>query len=206
VFDLEGAECVEAVCEGDADVDLGRLPFQILRFHALAEGLQAVHSCLDLASNVIAKPLLPVRPAQAHRYPEYSVASRGGRTVLLLKAYLLANEHHGCTAAVLNGRVAPPSVESTIAGHGADLVIRRDLAQKVAENGTVTLTVRGEFHFTSVAASCVHCCVDLAILAPAVCAMLACRPFFVTKKLDSSAVDQMVQRPRSAAVRNLNSQ
>lgn len=76
-IDLGCAECVEAVHEGDADMDLARLPVWVSRGDALAEGLQAAHFCLVPASNVKARPLLPVRPVEAPTLPDRPPEFRG---------------------------------------------------------------------------------------------------------------------------------
>ena len=57
--DLGGAEGVEAVDEGDADLDFGGLTVRVSCRDAFAKGLQAPHFCLDPASDVISGPPLP---------------------------------------------------------------------------------------------------------------------------------------------------
>lgn len=60
--DLGFAECVEAVDEGDADVDFGGLAVRVSCGEALAECLQAAHLCLDPAPGVVSCPALPEGP------------------------------------------------------------------------------------------------------------------------------------------------
>ena len=57
--DLGGAEGVEAVDEGDADLDFGGLAVEVSYRYAFARGLQAPHLRLDPASDVISGPSLP---------------------------------------------------------------------------------------------------------------------------------------------------
>ena len=63
--DLGGAECVEAVHEGDADVDFDGLAVRVSRHNAFAEGLQTAHSCLDPAAGVVSGPSFSQRPSVA---------------------------------------------------------------------------------------------------------------------------------------------
>ncbi len=60
--DLGVAEGVEAVHEGDADVDFSDLAVRVSRHDALAEGFSAAHSRSDPAVGVVSGPSLPERP------------------------------------------------------------------------------------------------------------------------------------------------
>jgi hypothetical protein len=61
--DFGGAECVEAVDEGNADLDFGGLAVGVSCGDAFTEGLEAAPLCLDPTSGVISRPALPERPA-----------------------------------------------------------------------------------------------------------------------------------------------
>lgn len=79
-------------------------------------------------------------------------------------------------------------VEGTITGHGADLLILRDLVQKVRQDGAVALAAAREFHGLDVAGACVHRKVDLAVLTSAMRAVPASEPLAIPEKLDPCAV------------------
>ena len=57
--DLGGDERIEAVDEGDADLDFGSLAVWVSRGDAFAEGLEAPHLGLDPAWDVISGSALP---------------------------------------------------------------------------------------------------------------------------------------------------
>ena len=63
--DLGNTECIEAVHEGDADVDLGGLAVRVSRHDAFAEGFHTAHSCLDPAAGVVSGPSFSQRPSVA---------------------------------------------------------------------------------------------------------------------------------------------
>ena len=74
--DLGGAEGVEAVHEGDTDVDFGGLAVWISCGDALTEGLEASHLCLGAAAGVVSGPPLPERSAVVTRGAQGFVACR----------------------------------------------------------------------------------------------------------------------------------
>ncbi|KPP97538.1 MAG: hypothetical protein HLUCCA12_18220 [Rhodobacteraceae bacterium HLUCCA12] len=65
--DLGGAEGVEAVHEGNADVDFCGLSVGVSCHDALAEGFQAAHLRLDPAAGVVSGPAFPEGPAVVPR-------------------------------------------------------------------------------------------------------------------------------------------
>src|SRR5690606_16307716 len=105
------------------------------------------------------------------------VAGLGCGTVLAPSPPVLADGYDRRSTALEDRAMASPCVKSAIAGHGADLFIRRDLGQQVGQNGAVTLVARGELYCTDVAGGRIHRQVNLAILASALRAMLARKPF-----------------------------
>lgn len=119
-------------------MDLGALPVWIARGDALAEEFEAAHLRFDPTSDVIAGPVLLVRPAEALARTQDLVAGVSGRAVLLPQAAVPADGDDGSAAAIHVYGVTTPGVESTVAGHGADLFIPRDLIQQVRQHRAVT--------------------------------------------------------------------
>ncbi|GLC62862.1 hypothetical protein PLESTB_001952400 [Pleodorina starrii] len=72
-----------------------------------------------------------VRVSEGLEYGMDVVAGASGRAVLLPEAPVLADRDNGGAAAIQDGRVATPGVKGAIAGHGADLLIGRDLIASV---------------------------------------------------------------------------
>ena len=62
-YDLSCAELIEALDEGDADLDFGSLAVWVSRGDAFSECLEASHLGLDPASDLISGPALPERPS-----------------------------------------------------------------------------------------------------------------------------------------------
>ena len=94
--------------------------------------------------------------------------------------------------------MASPCVKGTVSGYGADLLIGRDLLRQVGQNRAVALVTRGEFDGTDVAGGRIHRQMDLAILAAALCAMPAGKPFPIAEEFDPGAVHQQVERTQAA--------
>src|SRR5690606_5147233 len=111
---------------------------------------------------------------------------------------ILADWYDRGAAALQDRGVASPCVKGTVSGYGAYLLIGRDLLQQVGQNRAVALVTRGEFHGTDVAGGRIHRQMDLAILAAALCAMLAGKPFPIAEEFDPGAVHQQVERTRRA--------
>jgi hypothetical protein len=93
------------------------------------------------------------------------------------EATVLAERYDGGAAAIQDCGMAAPGVKGAVAGHGADLFIRRDLIQQVRQYRAVPLTARGELHRPDVTGACIHRQMNLAVLAPAMRAVLARQPF-----------------------------
>ena len=109
--------CTSAICLSESREAMG-LPKD---FRQLISASILLRSCFEGDSQTISSSA--PRPSAAS---ESGVCrcEHGGQTVLLTKASVFADGYHGCVAAIQNGRVTPPGVKSTIAGHGADLFIR----------------------------------------------------------------------------------
>lgn len=138
-LDLGSVECIEAVQEGNVDVDFSGLSVLISRGEPLAERLAAAHLRVDPTSDVIAGKMFPVRPAGAFARPQGIVAG-AGKAVLLSQAAVPADGYDDRSAAVYDCGVASAGVEGAVAGHGADLLIGRDPIQQIPKHKAVTLT------------------------------------------------------------------
>ncbi len=73
--------------------------------------------------------------------------------------------------------MATPGVEGPIGGYGADRFIRGDLVKQVGQHRAVALVARSKLYGTDVAGGRIHRQMNLAILASALRAMLARKPF-----------------------------
>ena len=89
--DVGGAECVEAVDEGDADLDFGGLAVGVSCSDTFAEGLEAPHLRLDPAPGVVSCPALPERPAVVPGRAQGFVSGNRGRAVLFPRSPILAD-------------------------------------------------------------------------------------------------------------------
>lgn len=145
-IDLGGAEGVEAVDEGDADLDFGGLAVGVSCRDAFAKGLQAPHFCLDPASDVISGPSLPERPAIVPGGAQGLVSSDCRRAVLFPRPPILADRDDRGGLTVDNGGVAAAGVIGTVRRHSADLLTFRDLVEQLRQDRAVTITAGGEFH------------------------------------------------------------
>lgn len=119
--DLGGTECVEAVDEGDADLDLGGLSVWVPRGDALAKGLETAHLRLDPTSGVVSGPPLPECPTVVPRGAEGFVSGDCGGAVLLPRPTVLADRDDRRGLAVDDGCVASAGVIGAVSRHCADL-------------------------------------------------------------------------------------
>ena len=103
-FDLGGAEGVEAVHQGDADVDLGCLAVGIPQCDPFAEGFQIPHLGFDPAADMISGPPFPDRPAEAPGCPQDVVAGQGGRVIFFPEAAVSADGNDPVILPFLTGR------------------------------------------------------------------------------------------------------
>jgi len=104
--DLGGAESLEAICQGDADLDFGSLAVWVSRGDTLSKGLEAPHLCLDPASGVISGPALPERPAMVPGGAQGIVSGDCGRAILFPRPPVPADRDDRCGLAVDDGRMA----------------------------------------------------------------------------------------------------
>lgn len=79
--------------------------------------------------------------------------------------------------------MATSGVEGAVASHGADLFVWGDLIRKVRQDRAVTVTAGGELHSPDITRGRVHRQMDLAVLAPAVRAVLARQPLSIAQNL-----------------------
>lgn len=96
--------------------------------------------------------------------------------VLLPEAAVPADWYDCRATAIQDRSVASAGIEGSIAGHGADLLIGRDLVQQVQQNGAVAFPAWGKLRGTDVAGGSVDSQMHLAVLAPAIGAVLAGQP------------------------------
>jgi hypothetical protein len=100
---LGGAECVEAVDEGDADVNFCGLVIRVSGGDAFAEGLEALHLRLCLVPGMITVPPLSSGAAFFANVAEDRVSGDRGRTVIMPKPAILADWDDGRRVSVENG-------------------------------------------------------------------------------------------------------
>jgi hypothetical protein len=102
--DFGGAECVEAIDEGNPDLDFGVLAVGVSCGDALTEGLEAAHPLpgnglpanhervrLDPASDVVSGPPLPERPAIVASGAQGLVSRNCSRAIFLPRPSVLAD-------------------------------------------------------------------------------------------------------------------
>ncbi len=108
--DLSGAERIEAVDEGDADLDFGGLAVWVSRGDAFSEGLEAAHLGLGPAWDVISGPALPERPSIVPGGAQRFVAGDCGRAVFVPRPAVLTDRDDCSGLAVDDGSVAAAHV------------------------------------------------------------------------------------------------
>lgn len=99
--------------------------------------------------------------------------------------------------------MAAVDVVGAICGHGANLLILRDMVQHGWQDGIVAFSAWGRFHRAGVGNGCGHGQMDLGLLAPPLNFMLARLSFAIAEELDAEAVHQQVKRPANKAIRDL---
>lgn len=98
---------------------------------AVQIGFETAHLRFNPASDMIARPPLPNRPPKAPGRSEDVIAGHCCGTIFLPEAPVLADGYDSGAAALKDCGVATAGVEGSIASHGIDLLIRRDLIQEV---------------------------------------------------------------------------
>lgn len=204
--DLSGAERIEAVDEGDADLDFGGLAVWVSRGDAFSECLEAPHLGLDPASEVISGPALPERPSIVPGGTQRFVAGDCGRAVFFPRPAVLSDRDDGSGLAVDDGSVAAARIIGPVGGDRADVFSFRDLTEQLWQNRAVTIATGGKFHGADVRSGCVHCKMDLTPLAPPLNTMLADLPLAISEELNAGAVHEQVQRRIGTPVGDLNGQ
>ena len=89
--DRDGAEGVEAVHEGDADVDFGGLSVGVSCHDTLAEGLEAAHLRFDAAAGVASCSSLPEGSAIVSGGSQCFASGNCGWAVFLPRPTILAD-------------------------------------------------------------------------------------------------------------------
>lgn len=144
--DLSGAERIETVDEGDADLDFGGLSVRVSCGDALAEGLEAPHFRLDPAPDMVSGPPLPERPAIVPGGAKGFVSGDCRRTAIFPRPPVFADRDDRRGLTVDDGGVATACVIRPIGGHGADLFALGDLVEQFRQDRTVTIAAGSEFH------------------------------------------------------------
>ena len=107
-------------------------------------------------------------------------------------------------AAVSDGIVAFACVVGPICRDAADFLVRRDLAEQVGQNRCIANVAPGDLNRPDLQRFLINPEVDLAPDATFPATMLAGVPFSFALDLDAGAVDQQVQRPLGAAIRDID--
>src|SRR5690606_37550953 len=92
----------------------------------------------------------------------------------------------------------------SVSGDAADLLACRDLAEQVGQDRCITDMAPGDLDSADLQCLLVDSEVDLAPDAPLGAAVLARVPLAFALNLDAGAVDQQVQRPFGATIRNVD--
>lgn len=112
--DVGGAECVEAVHQGDTDVDFGGLAIRVSGGNAFSERFQAPHFCLSPASDMVAVPSFPGCATFFANVAQDCVSRDRGRTVLTPEPPVLADRDDGRRPMLENGCMAAAGIVSPI--------------------------------------------------------------------------------------------
>ena len=144
--DLGGAECIEAVDEGDADLDFCGLVVGVSCGDAFTEGLETAHLRLDPASGVVSCPAVPECPAIVPGGAQGFVVGACCRAVLFPRSAVLADRDDRGGLPVDDRRMTAAGVICPIGGHGADLFVCGNLAQQLRQDRAVAFAAGGELH------------------------------------------------------------
>lgn len=118
-------------------MDFGGLAVGVSCGDALAKGIQAAHPRLDPASGVVSRPTFPERPAVVAGGAQCLVSGVCSRAVFFPKTSSPVDRDDRGALPVDDGGVAAARVIGAVGGHGADLLVPRDLAQQIGEHGAV---------------------------------------------------------------------
>ena len=142
---------------------------------------------------MIAAPSSPDGPTDALRCAQDFVAGDGPGGVWLPGLGVLARRDDRCGPTGRDGLVALAGVEGTVGGDAGNLLIGRDLVEKLRQYGRVADITGGELCRADFQRLFINSDVDLAPDAPFRAAMLAGIPLSLAFHLDPGAVDQQVQ-------------
>ena len=127
---LGGAEGIEAVDEGDADLDFCVLAFGVFCGDALTEGFEAPRLGLDPPSRMVSGPALPECFAVMPGGTQGFVSGDRGWAILLPRPPILTNWNDRVDLPLDDGRVAAARVVGTIGGHSAELFAPGNLVEQ----------------------------------------------------------------------------
>lgn len=118
--DLGGAEGVESIHMGDADLDFGGLAVGVSRCDTLTESLRAAHLDLNAAADVVSRPPFPECPTVVTRGAQGFVAGPCRLAILLPRSAILADRDDGGAAQCNDSAVAAATVIGTVRRQSAD--------------------------------------------------------------------------------------
>ena len=165
------------------------------RYGPLAEQFNTMHLRLDATPAVVSVPSSPEGSADVFRCPHGFVSRGGTGGDGLPKLCVLARRDDSVGAAIRDGIVASASVLGAIRGDAADLLVRRDLIEKIGQNRCIANVAPGDLNSPDFQFCSIDPEVDLAPDPPFRATMLAGVPLAFALDLDARAVDEQVQRP-----------
>jgi len=159
--------------------------------------------CLNAPPAVVSAPSSPERTANVFRGVHGFVSGHGSSGDGLPWLGVLArwDDSVGTTIGDRVGALA--RVVGAICRHATNLLILRNLAEKVRQHRRVADMASGDLDGSDLQRLLVDPEVDLAPDPPFGAAMLAYVPLAFALDLDAGAVDQQVQRPLGAAIRDV---
>ena len=125
------AERGVAIQNGDTDLKLRDLSVEVPRHEALPQQFHTVHLRFDAASAVVSAPSSPEGPAEVFRGAQGLVSCGRASCDHLPRLGVPAGRDDGMGTAVSDGIVALAGVVGTVCRNTADLLLIRDLAEKV---------------------------------------------------------------------------
>lgn len=148
--DLGGAEYIEAIDEGDADLDFSGLVIGVSCGDAFTNDFEAAHPLVGsalrsnvtrgFASGVLSGPALPECPAVVPDSTQSFVSGDCSLAVRFPRAPVLADRHDRIGLALNNGGIATARVIGTASSHRLDFLAAGDLFEQVRQRGAITIS------------------------------------------------------------------
>ena len=163
-----------------------------------------MHLCFGAASPVVSAPVSPDRTAEMFRCPQGLVSGDRASGDGLPRPRVLAGRDNGVGTTVSDRIMAFARIIGAVSGDAADLLACWDLAEQVGQDRCISDVAPGDFDRSNLQCLLVDAEVDLAPDAPFGAAVLARVPLAFALNLDAGAVDQQVQRPFGATIRDVD--